>query len=121
MVDGKIFIFNPIQIMSWILKLELKRINSSANIIGIMNKEFKLKMAKYFEKDFSENKREDGRIEIFNSYGGVEEVLSKKKYFSELKSVNSFEDLEGFWDFISGGNAISFGSLIDDILKEKIA
>jgi hypothetical protein len=50
----------------------------------------------------------------------VEEVLSKKKYFSELKSVDSFEDLEGFWDFISGGNAISFGSLIDDILKEKI-
>jgi len=86
----------------------------------MMNKEFKLKMVKYFEKDFSENKREDGKIEIFNSYGGVEEVLSKKKYFSELKSVDSFEGLEGFWDFISGGNAISFGSLIDDILKEKI-
>jgi hypothetical protein len=66
----------------------------------MMNKEFKLKMVKYFEKDFSENKREDGKIEIFNSYGGVEEVLSKKKYFSELKSVESFEGLEGFWDFI---------------------
>lgn len=86
-----------------------------------MNKEFKLKMVKYFESDYKMNKREDGKIEIFNSYGGVEDVLSKKKYFSELKSVDSFEDLEGFWDFISGGNAIRFGSLIDDILKEKIA
>jgi len=87
----------------------------------MMNKEFKLKMVKYFESDYENMKGEDGRIEIFNSYGGVEEVLSKKKYFSELKKVNSFEDLEGFWDFISGGNAISFGCLIDDILKEKIA
>ncbi len=87
----------------------------------MMNKEFKLKMAKYFEKDFSENKREDGKIEVFNSYGGVEEVLSKKKYFSELKKVNSFEDLEGFWQFVGGENGMGVGGLIDEILKEKIA
>ena len=86
----------------------------------MMNKEFKLKMAKYFEKDYLEVKDEEGYVECLDRNGVVEDVLSKKKYFSELKSVDSFEDLEGFWDFISGGNAISFGSLIDDILKEKI-
>jgi hypothetical protein len=51
----------------------------------------------------------------------VEEVLSKKKYFSELKKVNSFEDLEGFWQFVGGENGMGVGGLIDEILKEKIA
>jgi hypothetical protein len=94
---------------------------SSANIIGMMNKEFKLKLMSYFKNDYEMMKNEEGDVEVFNSGGGVEEVLSKDEYFSELKKVKSFEDLEGFWQFVGGENGMGVGGLIDEILKEKIA
>jgi hypothetical protein len=86
-----------------------------------MNKEFKLKMVKYFESDYEMNKRKDGMLEIFNSGGGVEDVFSKEEIFEKLNRVNSFEELDGFWNLMGGDYVMDLGSLIDEISKEKIA
>ena len=86
-----------------------------------MNKEFKLKMVKYFESDYEMNKRKDGMLEVFNSGGGVEDVFSKEEIFETLNKVNSFEELDGFWNLMGGDYVMDLGSLIDEISKEKIA
>jgi hypothetical protein len=87
----------------------------------MMNKEFKLKMVKYFESDYEMNKRKDGMLEVFNSGGGVEDVFSKEEIFETLNRVNSFEELDRFWNLMGGDYVMDLGSLIDEISKEKIA
>ena len=86
----------------------------------MMNKEFKLKMVKYFESDYEMNKRKDGMLEVFNSGGGVEDAFSKEEIFERLNRVNSFEELGSFWDMMGGDYVMDLGSLIDEIEREKI-
>lgn len=86
----------------------------------MMNKEFKLKMVKYFESDYLENKDKEGYVECIDRDGIVMEVLSEKEYFDGLNKIKSFSDLENFWDMISGGYVFGMGDLMDEIEKENI-
>ena len=96
------------------------RIKSSANIIGMMNKEFKLKMVKYFEKDYLEVKDEEGYVECLDRNGVVEDVLSKEEYFEWVNKIDSFGELGKFWKFLGGDVVWGLEDLIDNIEKIKI-
>ena len=86
----------------------------------MMNKEFKLKLKKWAFRDYEDQMRMDGCVEIYNSYGGVEGVITKKEYFDGVKKVNSYKDLEDWWMGLGGENAMGIGDLIDSIEEEKI-
>ncbi len=82
-----------------------------------MNKAFKKMVKKYFENDFGNLKNEEGEYECYNRDGGLEDVFTEEQYFNRVRNIESFEDLEDFWELIGGVNMFGVGALIDDMYK----
>lgn len=60
----------------------------------------------------------EGKLEVVNSYGGVDYEISKKDFFGDLEKVKSFCELESWYCDIMGEDCDDgFGVWLDEVMK----